>query len=142
MRFEIFSGIFLFLVSSSAWAQILVVGGKDFPEEQLMVSQVKDAYLGRSLKLKNGKTLVPLDRMETTEKIRSRFYNSLLGWTISKTKAHWSQIVFTGRGEAPSQVADLSALKRRVSSEPGTIGFIDKHEDQTGFKILASLPES
>jgi hypothetical protein len=40
-------------------------------------------------------------------------------------KAHWSKIIFTGRGRPPAEAADDAAVRDIVAGDPRAIGYID-----------------
>jgi hypothetical protein len=40
-------------------------------------------------------------------------------------KAYWSKIIFTGRGQPPTEVSDGAELKKRLAANAEAIGYID-----------------
>ena len=50
----------------------------------------------------------------------------MTGKTPALLKAHWSKLVFTGRGQPPRELQDSAAVRRAVADDPGLIGYIDR----------------
>jgi hypothetical protein len=48
------------------------------------------------------------------------------GKTPALLKAHWSKMVFTGRGQPPREASDSAAVRRRVAGNPELIGYIER----------------
>jgi ABC-type phosphate transport system substrate-binding protein len=52
--------------------------------------------------------------------------------------AHWSRIVFTGKGQPPKAVGDDSQVKEAVAKDKSLIGYIDSSAlDSSVKKIIA-----
>jgi len=117
------------LLSGAALADVVVVGNPS--AAALTKDQVSDYYLGKS----SGMKLV--DQPESS-KIKTEFY-SKLGKDLSQVKATWSRLIFTGKAQAPKELADAAAVKKAVAADPTTIGYIDKAEVDATVKVLSTL---
>ena len=53
------------------------------------------------------------------------FLTGALGKTESQFRSTWTQLLFTGKAQAPKQFDSEDDLKKFVSSTPGAVGFID-----------------
>jgi ABC-type phosphate transport system substrate-binding protein len=53
-------------------------------------------------------------------------------------KAHWSKIVFTGRGQPPRQASNASEAKKLIAENPNAIGYIDHSAVDASVRVLAA----
>lgn len=118
------------LLSTTALADDVVVIGNP-AAAPLTKDQVSDLFLGKSRGVKL------LDQPETA-KIKADFYGKL-GRDLTQIRATWTRLVFTGRGEGPTEVSDSAAVKKAVAADPNTIGYIEKSEVDGTVKVLATL---
>jgi ABC-type phosphate transport system substrate-binding protein len=65
----------------------------------------------------------PIDLSESAS-TRSEFYSRYLGQSPSQIKAHWSKLIFTGRGQPPPTVSSEDAMADRVAENPDAIGYL------------------
>lgn len=91
---------------------------------QLSRSQVADLFLGRINRLPNGEKATPLDLPEGS-RVRDEFYTEFSGKSAAQVKAHWSKIIFTGRGQPPELVPDGEAAKKMLAKNVHAIAYID-----------------
>ena len=106
-------------------AEIAVVVSATTSVSSLTEDQLADIYLGRSNRFPNGTPAVPCDLAEDSP-LRETFYARVIGKTPAQIKAHWSKMIFTGRGEPPREVASSAAAKTLVVARPGVVCYIDK----------------
>lgn len=83
-----------------------------------------DLYMGRTTRFPNGAPAVPIDQRSGTS-VRAAFSETYLGRSEAQMKAHWSRIIFTGRGRPPAEAADGDTARRLVSGDPNAIGYLD-----------------
>lgn len=86
---------------------------------------LEDLYLGRTSRFPDGSPAVPIDQKPGTRD-RSAFSNEFLGRSEAQIKAHWSKMIFTGRGRPPAEAVDAQELKKLVAENPRAIGYIDR----------------
>jgi ABC-type phosphate transport system substrate-binding protein len=108
-----------------ALADVVVVVSAKSPVKSLTANQVLDIFLGRSGRFPNGGRAVPIDQQEGVA-ARNEFYTKLSGKSGAQLKAYWSKIIFTGRGQPPTAVADGYDVKRTLAANPSAIGYIDQ----------------
>jgi len=53
---------------------------------------------------------------------RDEFYLKLAGKSPAQMKAHWSKIIFTGRGQPPRQAGSNAEAKKAIADNPNAIG--------------------
>lgn len=85
----------------------------------LTKEQVAQVFLGKS------ESFTPVDQNESSP-IYAEFYKKATGRDVAQVKSTWSRIVFSGKGEAPKQLADSAAVKKAVAANPKAIGYIEK----------------
>ncbi|WP_245947809.1 phosphate ABC transporter substrate-binding protein [Billgrantia montanilacus] len=117
-------GLFLALIVGSASAEVVVVVSAQNPTESLTRAQLTDIYLGRLNRFPSGESVTPIDQREGATAHRL-FYRDYLGQTPAQIKAHWSKLIFTGRGQPPRSVADDSAMADTVAASPDALGYLD-----------------
>lgn len=117
-------GLLLSLMVGIASAEVVVVVSVQNPVEALSQAELRDIYLGRMNRLPNGSAVTPLDQREGSAAHRT-FYREYMAQTPAQIKAHWSRLIFTGRGQPPRSVADDSAMADAVAASPVALGYLD-----------------
>ncbi len=117
-------GLLLSLAAGAATAEVVVVVSADNPVETLSRTQLTDIYLGRLNRFPNGDAVVPIDQRESSP-AHDEFYNRYLGQSPAQIKAHWSKLIFTGRGQPPRAVPGGDAAAELVAENPNAIGYLD-----------------
>lgn len=116
----------LLLAAPGAFAQevVAIVSAKS-AVTGLDRAAISDIFLGRSSRFPDGSIAVPLDQDEDSP-VRERFYAVYADKSSAQMKAHWSKIIFTGRGQPPRQLADSAEVRKVVAQNPNAIGYIDR----------------
>lgn len=120
----VLSGLLLGLVAAAAPAEVVVVVSADNPVESLSRVQLTDIYLGRLNRFPNGDAVVPIDQRESSP-AHDEFYSRYLDQSPAQIKAHWSKLIFTGRGQPPRAVSGGEAAAELVAGNPNAIGYLD-----------------
>jgi ABC-type phosphate transport system substrate-binding protein len=115
---------------------VAVVSAKS-PVTTLSSTQVADIFLGKSSRFPDGTQAVPIDLVEESP-VRDRFYAQYTGKSPAQVKAHWSKIIFTGRGQPPRQASTSTEAKRLVAENPNAIGYIDPSQVDGSVRVLAA----
>ena len=125
-------------VESGARAEdvVAVVSAKS-PVTSLTPAQVADIFLGKTSRFPYGTPATPIDLVEESP-VRDRFYASYTGKSPAQVKAHWSKIIFTGRGQPPRQAATANEAKKLVAENPNAIGYIDASQVDASVRVLAA----
>jgi ABC-type phosphate transport system substrate-binding protein len=106
-------------------ADLVVIVSARNPVAALRADQVAAIFLGQSARFPDGAEAVPYDmRLGTT--LRDEFYARVTNKTPALLKAHWSKMVFTGRGQPPAELSDSVAVRRRVAEDADAIGYIER----------------
>ena len=102
----------------------------------LTAAQLADIFLGKTSRFPDGTLAVPIDQSEESP-ARERFYSSFTGKSPAQLKAHWSKIIFTGRGQPPKQVPSSAEAKRAVAENPNAIAYIDSKMVDNTVRVLS-----
>jgi ABC-type phosphate transport system substrate-binding protein len=113
-----------FFVIGSAQAEVVVVVSADSTVDSLSRAELTDIYLGRLNRFPDGSTAVPIDQSERSS-AHDEFYSKYLGRTPAQIKAHWSRLIFTGRGQPPRSVRNGDAVLDAIADNPNAIGYVD-----------------
>lgn len=132
------------LLAAFAAAISLVAGAEDVvavvsaksPITSLNSEQVADIFLGKTTRFPDGSAAVPIDQNEDSPD-RDRFYAQYTGKSAAQVKAHWSKLIFTGRGQPPRQVANGAEAKRALAENPHAIAYIDNRLVDASVRVLS-----
>jgi ABC-type phosphate transport system substrate-binding protein len=105
--------------------ELVVIVSARNPVATLRADQVAAIFLGQSVRFPDGAEAVPYD-LRLGAPIRDEFYARVTSKTPALLKAHWSKMVFTGRGQPPAELPDSAAVRRKVADDPGAIGYIER----------------
>lgn len=115
---------------------VAVVSAKS-PVAGLNASQVADIFLGKTNRFPDGTLAVPVDLPEESS-ARERFYAEYAGKSPAQVKAHWSKIIFTGRGQPPKTMSNGAEAKKFVADNPNAIAYIDSRLVDNSLRVLPS----
>ena len=124
-------------IESGARAEdvVAVVSAKS-PVTVLTSSQVADIFLGKTSRFPDGSQATPIDQPEDSP-VRDRFYSQVAGKSPAQVKAHWSKIIFTGRGQPPTQASSGAEVKKMIVQNPSAIGYIDSSLVDESVRVVA-----
>ncbi len=96
-----------------------------------------DLFLGRANRLPGGRLAVPVDQAEGST-ARDAFYLAFADRSPAQMKAHWSKMIFTGRGQPPRSIASGNRVKMLVAGNPDVIGYVERSEVDGSLRIILS----
>ena len=128
-------GLALTISSAVVKADVVAVVSAKSQITALDKSQVADIFLGKASRFPNGVQAVPIDQAEGSA-VRDEFYGKVAGKTAAQIKAHWSKIIFTGRGQPPPSVSNSIEMKKRISDNPAAIGYIDRSTVDDSVRVV------
>jgi len=131
MKNKLLQLVLLAGMAASAQAGDIVVIGNP-AATALTKDQVADVFLGKS------QTSTPIDQAESAP-IRAAFYKEATGRDMAQVKSTWSRLVFSGKGQAPKEVADSAAVKKAVAADPKAIGYVSKSAVDASVKVIHSV---
>jgi ABC-type phosphate transport system substrate-binding protein len=121
-------------VPAAAQDVVPVVSARS-PVTSLNAGQVADIFLGKTARFPDGTQAMPIDLQEDSP-ARERFYSQYTGKSPAQVKAHWSKLVFTGRGQPPRQVGSSAEARRMIAENPNAIGYIDSSQVDSSVRVL------
>lgn len=122
---------FSILVCFSAVAQVVVVVNPAL-NENITTDEIARVYTGRS------SVLVPVNLRDADAK-RTIFDEKAVGRTSAQLKAHWSKLVFTGKGNPPHEVASDAEVIDFIVNNEYAIGYIDAANVTDKVKVIHTL---
>ncbi len=122
------------LLSFNALAGMVVVGNAS-GVDSLTQSEVEKLFLGKLTKLSNGSS-ARIVELNDGAAGRVAFHEVATGRSEAQVQSAWSRLVFTGKAEAPIQVADYAAVISTVASNPNAIGYVDESALAADVKVL------
>ena len=120
-----FALIALFFSVTSAHGEVVIVVSAGSAISSLSKNQVSKIFLGKSRRFPDGSKAVPLNQSEGNLE-RDAFYQLVSGKSPAQIKAHWSKLIFTGRGQPPKEAATNDAVKQLLTKNTANIGYIDR----------------
>ena len=121
---------------ASARSEVVIVVSAASPIDGLSKGQVAKIFLGKSRRFPDGSKAVPLNQSEGNLE-RDAFYQLVSGKSPAQVKAHWSKLIFTGRGQPPKEAASNDAVKQLLTNNGVNIGYIDRTAVDDSVKIVA-----
>ncbi len=121
--------------SRPAIADVVPVVSVKSPITVLTRDQVADIFLGRSTRYPNGDRAMPIDQLESSV-ARDDFYARFTGKLPAQVKAHWSKVIFTGRGQPPPEASSETELKKRLTSDPHAIGYVERTAADASLRVV------
>ena len=128
-------GLVSSLAVGPANAEVVAVVSATSAVTTLSKVQITDIFLGKTVRFPNGNAAVPVDQAEGTP-ARDEFYARFTGKSAGQLKAHWSKIIFTGRGRPPKTVPNSLALRKLVAESPSAIGYIDRNAVDGSVRVV------
>jgi ABC-type phosphate transport system substrate-binding protein len=125
----------LILGMAMAHGDVVAVVSNQSKVVSLSNNQLVYIFLGRAARFPNGDQSVPIDQVEGAA-ARNEFYTRFAGKTATQIKAHWSKIIFTGRGQPPRAVSNSDEIKKLLASNPNGIGYIEQSEVDDSVKVV------
>ena len=71
-------------------------------------------------------------------KLREDFVIGYVGKNEKQYKAIWTQLIFTGRAQAPKQFDSEDELKKWVASTPNGVGILDSSKVDASVKVISA----
>ncbi len=113
------------MLQGAAAGELVVIVSSKSPVTSLRPDQVADIFLGQIANFPGGTEAVALDQSIGSPE-RDEFYNKVASKTRPLVKAHWTKMIFTGRGQPPKEIGGSAAVRKMVADNPSLIGYIDK----------------
>jgi ABC-type phosphate transport system substrate-binding protein len=130
------SGLALSLAMAGAGkADVVVVVSSKCAVSTLSKDQVMDIFLGKTTRFPDGVPAVPIDQVEGSA-ARDEFYATFANKSPAQVKAHWTKIIFTGRGQPPKSVSNSVEVRKLIAANPQGISYIERSAVDSTVKVL------
>ncbi|MCB1922139.1 MAG: hypothetical protein KDJ27_00090 [Gammaproteobacteria bacterium] len=123
------------LLSTSALADVWVIGAADGPVQQLDRSEAAGLFLGVG-----GNPWGVRVRDSSDRALYASFYRALTERSPASIRAHWAQRVFSGRGRPPAKIAPHE-LEDALRADPSLITYVPAGQLPPGARIVLDLAE-
>lgn len=127
------------IAAANASAELVVVVSSRSPVTAINADQVAAIFLGHASRFPDGAPALAIDQQLGAPQ-RDSFYRELTGKSPALLKAHWSKMVFTGRGQPPREANGDAAVRRLVAGNPSMIGYIDRDALDASVRAVLALP--
>jgi ABC-type phosphate transport system substrate-binding protein len=128
-------GLALSLGFGAVEADVVAVVSAKSPVTTLSKNQVADIFLGKTARFPDGSQALPIDQAEGAP-ARDEFYTKFTGKSAAQLKAHWSKIIFTGRGQPPKAVPNSIETRKLLAQNPNAIGYIESNMVDSSVRVL------
>jgi ABC-type phosphate transport system substrate-binding protein len=125
----------LTLVVNTVRADVVAVVSSTSTITSLSNAQVTDIFLGKVSRFPNGTLAVPIDQVEGSP-ARDEFYATFANKSPAQVKAHWTKIIFTGRGQPPKSVSNSVEVRKLVAANPQAISYMERSAVDSTVKVL------
>lgn len=126
-------------LASSALAEIKVIAHPGISDRNVSSNIIADIYLGEASALPSGTKATPIDQSDS-QAARNEFYTKAAKKDAAQLKAHWSRLIFTGKGQPPRVAYDNDEVIAIVKSTPGAIGYVSGGTNTQGVNVLLVIP--
>jgi len=132
--------ILLIILPSSVCSEgLVVIVNNHNHSDSLSSDLVSDIYLGRTKRFPTGEPAKPLDLPKNLS-ITNDFYTKVVKKSPAQLRAHWSRLVFTGKGRPPERLSDELEMKSVVSENNHSIGYVYEENADEAVKVILNMP--
>jgi ABC-type phosphate transport system substrate-binding protein len=117
--------LLLAMVTTSAYAEVVVIVSANSPVTSLTAEQTARIFLGKTTSFPGDGPAVPIDQIEGNA-MREEFYAKVVHKSATQLSAYWAKVIFTGDGRPPVELESNLAVRRAVAKDKNAIGYIDK----------------
>jgi ABC-type phosphate transport system substrate-binding protein len=135
-RWTIFGLALSFAMARTVKADVVAVVSAKCAVSTLSKDQVTDIFLGKITRFPDGAPAVPIDQMEGSP-ARDEFYATFANKSPAQIKAHWTKIIFTGRGQPPKSVSNSVEVRKLIAANPQVISYIERSAVDSTVKVVA-----
>jgi ABC-type phosphate transport system substrate-binding protein len=96
---------------------------------------VAEAFLKKRTRWDDDRAIQPVDLGQKSS-ARSAFSREVLGRDVGSVRRYWAQLVFSGRGVPPPELATESDVVKYVAAHDGAIGYVAAGVALAGVKVV------
>lgn len=105
------------------------------PTSRVSRDYLADVFLKRTTQWPNDQPIRPVD-LPTRSGVRRRFVENVLGRSVGAVRIYWQQVIFSGRGLPPVELAGDAQVVEYVRGHRGAIGYVSAGTNLEGVKVL------
>lgn len=135
IRWTIFGLGLCLAMAGTGKADVVVVVSSKSAVSTLSKAQVTDIFLGKTARFPDGSPAVPIDQVEGSA-ARDEFYATFADKSPAQVKAHWTKIIFTGRGQPPKSASNSVEVRKLIAANPQAISYIERSALDGTVKVL------
>ncbi len=125
----------LFAAPVLADIAVIVHSGNASTADQETIARL---FLGKAKTFNDGATAVAIAQASGAS-ISDEFNDKVLGKNAAQLKAYWSQLVFTGKGTPPRELANDAEVVKWVASQTTGIGYVQASAVDDSVKVIAKF---
>jgi len=141
MNISLFRLVVVVLLSSvfavNSWAEVAVIVHPSVADSASN-KDISRIFLGKSKSLPGGQKVTPISLAEGNA-ATDEFNDKVLGKSASQLKSYWSKLIFTGKGQPPTELGSDADVVAKVSSDPNSIGYVSSASVTDAVKVLATF---
>lgn len=96
---------------------------------------VADMFLKKRTTWSDDRPVQPVD-LSQKHPLRARFSRVFLDRDVAAVRRYWAQLVFSGRGVPPPEVADEAAVVKFVAKHVGAVGYVSSNVELAGVRAV------
>ena len=123
LQLAVFTPLYARNVEASVSDPIVIVVSVTNPLTSLSRREVADLYLGATQRFPNGKDAIAIEQPASSPD-RVLFFAQFVGLSEAQVRAHWSKLIFTGRGRPLREVANGEAVRALIAKDPRVLGYL------------------
>lgn len=112
--------------SATVANEIAVVAHPSVDARTLKVGQLRRIFSMRQATWPNGQN-TQVFVLKSDHEVHEYFCKSQLSMFPYQLERLWNKLIYSGLGESPVQVSDLSEMLERIRLTPGAIGYVPNH---------------
>jgi ABC-type phosphate transport system substrate-binding protein len=105
------------------------------PASKLDRRFVSDVFLKKRTRWRDDSMITPVD-LGPKSSVRGAFSEDVLDRSVAAVRRYWTQLVFSGRGVPPPELATDADVVKYVSAHAGAIGYVSGSAEVTGTKVI------
>jgi ABC-type phosphate transport system substrate-binding protein len=144
-------GIFLFsIILPCLWvsaaqaeevhSKVVVITNKDVQEKSITLGALRSIF-GMRLRSWAGGKPVRVFVFSDYYPVHIEFSKKVLGVFPHQLRSSWDRLVFSGTGQAPTQVRNEEEMLDRIENTPGAIGYITRSHEHGQVKELPVIKD-
>lgn len=126
--------------AEEAHGNIVVITNKDVQEKSITLGALRSIF-GMRLRSWSGGKPVRVFVFSDYYPVHVEFSKKVLGVFPHQLRSSWDRLVFSGTGQAPTQVKNEEEMLKHIENTPGAIGYITRSHEHGQVKELPVIKD-